>query len=50
MEDPDGGGVEGGVLDTESRRSNLVQVTTLKNVEILESKVVRVKSSQIHLC
>ncbi|XWS69829.1 hypothetical protein CRYUN_Cryun04dG0211900 [Craigia yunnanensis] len=43
--DPDGGGVEGGILDTESRRSNLVQVTTLKNVEILESKVVTFKTS-----
>ncbi|XVF03474.1 hypothetical protein REPUB_Repub04eG0264200 [Reevesia pubescens] len=48
--EPDGGSVEGVALDTENRRSNLVQVTTLKNVEILQSKVVRVKSSLIHLC
>ncbi|XWS64369.1 hypothetical protein CRYUN_Cryun06bG0180200 [Craigia yunnanensis] len=42
--EPDGGGVEEGALDTESRRSNLVQVTTLKD-EILESKVVWFKTS-----
>lgn len=46
--EPDGGGVEGRVLETESR-SNLMQVTTLKNVEILESKVVTVKSFLIHV-
>ncbi|KAK6242859.1 hypothetical protein QQP08_008851 [Theobroma cacao] len=44
-QEPDSGVVEGGVSDTENRSSNLVQVTTLKNVEIVEEKVVRFKTS-----
>ncbi|XVF42978.1 hypothetical protein PTKIN_Ptkin02bG0003500 [Pterospermum kingtungense] len=43
--EPDGGGVEGGVLDTENRRSNLEQIKTLENVEILGSKVVTFETS-----
>ncbi|MBA0563437.1 hypothetical protein Golob_008416 [Gossypium lobatum] len=45
------GGLEGGVHtrkepeDGENRRSNLVQVTTIKNVEILESEVVELQTS-----
>ncbi|XVE53373.1 hypothetical protein DITRI_Ditri02bG0199000 [Diplodiscus trichospermus] len=44
-EEADGGGLDRGGMDTEFRRSNTVQVTALKNVEISESKVVRFKTS-----
>ncbi|KAG4170808.1 hypothetical protein ERO13_A12G172400v2 [Gossypium hirsutum] len=49
--EPEDGGLEGGVHtrkepeDGENRRSNLMQVTTIKNVEILESEVVKLKTS-----
>ncbi|OMP04355.1 hypothetical protein COLO4_09721 [Corchorus olitorius] len=38
-EDADGGGGEGGGIDIENRKSDLVQVATSKSVEIIEDKV-----------
>ncbi|GMJ05717.1 LITTLE NUCLEI2, CROWDED NUCLEI 2 [Hibiscus trionum] len=42
--EPDDGGLEGEV-DTENRRSSLVQVTTLETVEVLKSEAVKIKTS-----